>query len=341
MKRKWIVGILVASMVFTSIVITPKQAKAADESKIEYLGLDDGYDFTKYWDTRTAPVKKDCVFGGWYADDQGETPLTEADMASVTTAYAKFVPAYVLSMKAQVDDDTKQAEDGETASLRLISSVDSKDYAKVGFKVLLSNDTEQELEGLETTKVYSGLVSAGKTLTPEQIFGADSHFLSVWRLDGIVDACDAEIIYVQPYWVTMDGTTVTGLAKFVHVEDSYMNYVSVPINLTTGESVAAGTLEMAYDSTELTLKNVEYGNVFTGMKHSEAQNGIVKFVGYSEVNEPMIANDIYANVRFTINSNAAYEGAGTGNFLTFTIGSEEFCNWKEDMVAVDAWDVVY
>ena len=345
MKRKWLASILVIAMVCTSVAIAPKQAQAAETaSDIVYLGSEDGYDFSKYWSatTKTAPIKDGYVFGGWYADDQGADPLTEAEAASAETAYAKFVPAYVLSVKAQVDDATKEAEDGVAASLRLISSVDSKNYAKVGFRILLSNNIEYGLGDRETEKIYTGLISNGKTITPQQIFGAKSSFLSVWRLDGIIDDCDAEIIYVQPYWVTMDGTKVTGLAKFVHVEDSYMNYVSVPINLTTGEAVAAGTLDMKYESSVLTVKDVEYGNVFDKMADNKSEVGKIKFVGNaSVVNQKVNANDIYANVRFTINDSAEYEGSGSGEFLNFTINNEVFCDWEEELVQINAWDVVY
>ena len=41
-----------------------------------------------------APTKEGYLFGGWYADAEGVTPIkNEDDKAAADAAYAKFVPA--------------------------------------------------------------------------------------------------------------------------------------------------------------------------------------------------------------------------------------------------------
>ena len=340
MKKKLLAGFLAFALVASGIVVAPEKAEAADTIVYETVA-----DFAELKATKKAPAKAGYVFGGWYEDAKGETALTEETVATAETAYAKFVPDYVLSVKAQITTGTTKETD--TTSLRVISSVDSTDYQKVGFKILVANDEEKQVKDgeapTESVKVFTGLKASGNVLTADKIFGAASAFLSTFRMDNIGKSSFGTVVYVQPYWKTMDGTVVEGLARFLHVEDSYMNYVSVPVNLTTGEAVAAGALAMKYDSSVVKVveNGVEYGNVFEEMAHNDDKAGTIKFVGNgATVDVDAIADDLYANVRFEI-IDESYEGAASGTFLTFTVENEDFANWDEETVEIDAADVKY
>lgn len=355
MRKKIVTVFLAAAMVVSCISVSSMKTEAAYayEDKIQYLR--EGYDIRDYWNEdstkRIAPVKEGYVFGGWYADDDGEQPLTEETAKTATEAFAKFVPAYVLSVKAQIDADTKEAKDGKDASMRVISSIDSRNYKKVGFDILLANripiyqtNEAGESKPLETEKIYTGLkVGDSEPYAPSAIFGTMSEFLSVWRLDGIKDVNDAKIINVTPYWITLDGTKVEGLGKYVHVEDGYLGYVSVPINLKTENQIAAGALQMTYPSSELEVVNVECNDANTEIAYrDDNQAGTIKFVGNAvHVNESMAKGGIYANIRFQVKSTGTYKGAGSGTFLNFEVTKEQFCDWKESTVAADAWDIQY
>lgn len=360
MSKKIVTGFLVVAMVVSSISLSSMKTEAAYayEDNIQYI--QEGYNIKDYWNEdsakRIAPVKEGYVFGGWYADDNGEQPLTEETAKTATEAFAKFVPAYVLSVKAQIDADTKEAKDGKDASMRVISSIDSRNYKKVGFDILLANripiyqtNEAGEKQPLETEKIYTGLkVGDSEPYAPSAIFGTMSEFLSVWRLDGIKDVNDAKIINVTPYWITLDGTKVEGLGKYVHVEDGYLGYVSVPINFKTTNQIAAGTLQMTYPFSDLEVVDVEFNNVDgsllpkTEIEYNDNQAGIIKFVGNAaNVNESMATDGIYANIRFRVKDTSTYRGAGLGTFLNFEVTKEQFCDWKESAVIVDAWDIQY
>lgn len=330
-------------------------ANAAEEG-IKYVPLTMG----DYWTSsiKTAPEMDNYVFGGWYIKEGNEyTALKEADVtvnagkSTVTDTYAKFVPAEVLSVKAQLDADTQENGSNRSgkASIRLISGLDSKSYQKVGFRVLLANKVELLDNGqpLETTKVYIGLKKSSADTTsvaPAALFGKQASFFSVWRLDDIAKDNDSKIINVTPYWITMDGTKVDGLAKYVHVEDGYMNYISVPINLKTAKKVAAGTMTLAYpDGLELVDNKVEFNGVFpeTEMVYNKVGQNQIKFVGNTKtVDEEVAANGIYANLRFKVGT-SGYQGAEKSDFLTFSINDNFFCDWKENEVAIDVWDIKY
>ena len=320
-------GFLAMAMIVSGIVMIPTSADAADTADtVCYLS---GYDITQYWKEdvaeRTAPVLEGHVFGGWYATADSTTPLTEETAKSATTAYAKFVPNYVLSVKAQNEEGT--AEGVGPKSVRILSSVDCKRYKNVGFDILLNNS--KSIGTCETTNVYGGLKNSAESTDvkyPEEEFGTLSDFFSVWRLDNINHKNYGKIIYVRPYWTTLDGTKVYGLAKYVHMEDEYNNYINVPVNLFTGEDVAAGTVDMSY-STNLDFVSFEAGRVLPEMKENSATAGTIKMVGNATtVDTSVKADGIYATVRFK-----AKENADVSN-LTFSMNNIKFCNWKEEFI---------
>lgn len=338
MKKRIFAGVAALSLLVATIVVVPQLIKAADKDSVVYESYDN---YKTLWEDREAPQKSGYVFGGWYEKNDGVyEALQEDDMSSYEgTVYAKYVPAYVLSVKAQNSMNTV-AEDGAT-SMRVVSSVDCGDYQTVGFEIWLANEikiTKSGNEELETTRVYASLKSGEAERTPQQIFGNASQYLSVWRLDNIADKYDETNFYVRPYWITADGTKVEGLAKYVHVEDGYEGYVSIPVNLMTGEAVAAGMLEVICDDDRFEFYDVETGRLFTEMD-SLASKGGVQIIGQTESGNAD-ADGLFANVRFKLKAGETF-AAGDGEFITFEIGQEEFCDWNEESASVDAWDYRY
>ncbi len=373
--KKIVAGTLAIVVFAVGIVMMPEKTEASDTYEDKIVYEDRTSEFKTMWKTEgkgTTPQKAGYVFGGWYEntgelDDEGNTiyqalsDTAESAQAKVTDSNvtsgicAKFVPAYVLSVKAQLDSNTKKANDGEKAYIRVLSSVDSADYLRVGFEILLNHwiDATDFNDGnpLESTTVYDGLkvdttdaegnVTKSDTYYANQIFGTCSKYLNVWRLEDIIDANDAFRIYVRPYWYTCDGTKVEGLAKYIHVEDGYNDYISVPINIYQVGDIAGGYLQMEYNEEYFEVHDVEYAKLFNAMQHNSNLVGAVKFAGNSSAN--VTGDDLYANVRFTLTEAGKeyYGGVGSGTFLNFQIGDENFSNWEEDLVSVDAWDTKY
>lgn len=343
--KKLTAGVLATGMISAGILVVPKQADAAIvEDKVIY---EEGYDIKTYWNAENpkAPVKAGYVFGGWYSAKEENAFLTKEQAAQATTAYAKFVPAQVLSVKAQNMADT--TADTPTTYVRVISSLDSKNYSKVGFDIYLANSVKlyknndtQAKEPLETDKIYDGIL-VGKNKQEKravEIFGGVSKYVSVWQLTGIANAHFQKIIYVRPYWITMDGTKVEGLAKYVHIEDDYNNYISVPVNLLNKDvaaQVAAGAVNVTYGDATLTLKEVEAGRMLPEMAAIQSANTI-KMVGNALTPGEYNGNEtLYANIRFKKPSAD----------VEFEMEIGQFCTWGEDDVAnmdkTEKWDVKY
>lgn len=339
-RRNLMIGFIAVAVILSGSIMISKTASAEEivvpaQNDIIYVKDETKYDIKKYWSEseKKAPVRKGYVFAGWYEDtNESETSvLTEEEAKTATEAWAKFVPDYVLSVKAQNEEGTALG-DKKNNSTRVLSSVDSDKYLNVGFDIWLANkkqlvDADTKTAPLITDRAYTNIMVGEKTVSATDTFGAASKYFVVWRLDNIADVNDGKIIYVRPYWVTMDGTTVYGLAKYVHIEDEYLDYISVPVNLMTGEAIAAGVVEMEYSG--LTFVGFETGRLLKEMAANYATDGIVRMAGNAENEEQEVfADGIYANLRFVKPGNT------DPNTLIEMPEDADFANWEEREFAI-------
>ena len=362
MKRmkQILASVLVAVMVIAGLMITPLDASAAEtateENGVTYVLDTAKYNFASFWNEdaskRTAPTRDGYVFGGWYKDVEGtKKAITETEAAEITDAsdvWAKFVPAEVLSIRAQLEKTTEAANGVDVASsyLRLLSGVNGLDYQKVGFDILYNKRTADTAENQEIatniTKVFSKLTNdetAEDGMVASELFGEAATHFSVLRLDQIKAKNFGLVIYVTPQWTTLDGTLVEGQSKYVRVMDGYADnrYISVPVNLISGDPVGAGQLKLKYD-TRLEVVGFDSGLLMTEMSYYDNKSGNINIVG----NIAGTANvdpeqDIYANVWFKVK-----EGVSLSDDLKFDVEKLQFCNCEEVFVTnVQAWDVIY
>lgn len=332
-----------AVTVFTGIVVLPETVKAADVVDYDETGA---YVINDYWteETKKVPVKEGYVFGGWYKKDGdsfvaiNESELSDDIVKSMTAtdAYPKFVPAEVLSVKTQLG-----TSDTET-SLRLVSTIDSEKYQKVGFEYQLGS---RVVADKEMTSVYS-TIKKSKTndeiLYPSTTFVTVSKYFIALDVNNISDKSFASIVYARPYWVTMDGTKVMGLARNNRVEDKKNDYLSVPINLLTDgktpAGVAAGKIQITYNAQNYdvvsvdSIYKVDAGRMLPEMEYYVDEfTGTISFVGNaSTVDQNVIADGLYANIRFVKAAGA------TSDALDFSIYESVFCNWAEKILKENA-----
>lgn len=343
-------GVLAVLFIALGFLLRSGTADAAEE-RVGELVFDNTLKMADYWSAdgmKTAPVKEGYVFGGWYQKtDTGFAALKEI----ADDAYAKFVPAYVLSVKSQIE---KNAEDGTAAStfLRLVTTVDSTEYRNIGFDIWLNNT--KQLENVPViTKVYSSLKNDEGSIAPDTEFGQASAKFAVLKLTQISSANYQKIIYVRPYWTTLDGTKVEGLARYIRVEDGFSanRYISVPINLLEEKSVAAGILELSYaaykDILEVVVDSkgnykIDAGRVLPEMEYYvDTAAGTIKIVGNAaNVDEYKKSESMYASVRFRVK--AGVNAENLPDKFIFTISEGSFCDWQDEFVdAVKAWDYQY
>ncbi|MBQ9387246.1 MAG: hypothetical protein IJU01_01125 [Lachnospiraceae bacterium] len=343
MEKKIITFILAVTLIVAGIAGSPVKA-VADSADTPVYAAADAYSIADYWSesTKTAPYMAGYVFGGWYVYEGGSyVALREDDLSDALlgtlTARAKFVPADVLSVKSQL---ASLSETGGLGKLRLLTTTDSLNYSKVGFQYRLGSGDLQEAE---TGTVYSAIDANGGSLQyPSTAFVSASNYFAALELTNIAVENFANTIYAKPFWVTLDGTRVTGLPRLSRVEDNQNGYTSVAINLfsdgLTSSQVAAGKVVATFNTTDFDVALVsETYKVDTDMSvfaeidfGVDEENGTITFVGNAPTAGTNVSPDgMLANIRF-VNT------TGTGS-LDFEVTETTFYNWNEQAInTIDA-----
>lgn len=140
------------------------------------------------------------VFAGWFTDEDCTVPLT-----GTGAAYAKYVDKNVLTVKAQVNQNTNN-------DIRFVTTVDSLDYKLVGFEIVFCNK-KASLEKTKTTTVYQSLnqfVDGNNTPVSPTVFSPASNFFAAFTVRNVPSDKTSEKFTVRAYWITLDGTPVYG-----------------------------------------------------------------------------------------------------------------------------------
>ena len=163
----------------------------------------------------------DYLFAGWYASAGCTSDVAIAD--ATADCYAKFIPADVLSVKAQVS--TEILDSGAQAGkwgLRFISSVDSLDYRRVGFEILYDDNGVQRPKGSSSSDtVYEKIKSTEAKNTynfSPRVISMDSEYFVTAKL-AVAESDIATDYIVRAYVETLDGTIVYGPSRTLCVND--------------------------------------------------------------------------------------------------------------------------
>ena len=149
------------------------------------------------------------VFAGWYQEATCENVYTSKTPG---VAYAKFVDADIFNVVAQVSL-LKEGQEDTARSIRFVTTVDSEDYAAVGFEVTFLGKTK--LVGATDKNTYKKLYAVAditEVLTYEPCISFDrtSEFFKTYTIYNIPSTNYEESATVRAYWKTLDGTKVYG-----------------------------------------------------------------------------------------------------------------------------------
>ena len=166
------------------------------------------------------PTLAGYVFAGWYKDAQATQPYRDV-VSEGEAAYAKFVAEEVLSVKAQLSADViPEGTTAGQASMRFITTVDTLKYREVGFQIAIQGIVAPITQ--KTNKVYTELYQIGvdgrvDEISPKMFCEASEYFCAVTMTKIPLAAWNTDII-ITPYWITLDGTTVYGVAATKSVD---------------------------------------------------------------------------------------------------------------------------
>ena len=147
------------------------------------------------------------IFAGWYKNEDGKyEPYRGTHPES--TAYAKFVDANVLTVKTQISSNTF-TDSTKTTDMRVLTTVDGVKYSSVGFDIEIGGRTWN----INSDTVYSNITGTnGEKLVKfgPELFSEKSKYFMTCRINGIKSENYSVKNKITPYWVTLDGTKVTG-----------------------------------------------------------------------------------------------------------------------------------
>lgn len=367
MIKKFMLSVVSLAIVAVGTLNTTIGTSAAEIVKTETSGVIyvqySNMDHNEYWGTKAPEyIGVDgngigYLFGGWYAKNgDSYTPIETEDALNTAsesgTVVAKFVPAQTMSVKCQNWAGTNK--ESNEVIVRVISATDSKNYRGFGFEVSkIVNGTESKFDPFNTETVYrtfnyyeSAEDNEPDPYVPSDLFGKAAQYFTTCTVGKIPTNHHGTIICIKPYWKTLDGVTVYGLSKYAHVEDGYLGYVNVPVNLnvlTAGTGAAAGILSVKSDN-NLTFigaeKGIEVGKVFDEIGFNVLSDGTIKCVGNTSDASDKTGMDVYINLKFQRNETT--DAPTKGIFYTFTVGDEDFANSNEDdLTNEDVWNVIY
>ena len=342
MKKKIINKITVAALLLSfalaGVCFMPVSASKAEASgevvgdlAVKVVEYTDYSDYQGKVPRYSGSDSGDYIFAGWFKDEACTTVVESGD----TSAYAKFVSADILSVACQVQNNTT-AESSSTA-LRMLSTVDSLHYNEVGFVV----ETENGSNTYSSTKVYKKVTAyeggLGENEVSATCFDSSSDWFFALTILNIGNSNFENEIRITPYWVTLDGTTVEGISRYVRVEDYYNNYINVPVRLNSADfvdGIAAGYLEVNYPAEKCSFVAPEAGEtldlgMFEEMEYNADTSGTIKLVGnVSDISGNKVAEGLYVNLRFKVTAGNEVKDEE----ITVTYNEDDgFCDIAEEI----------
>lgn len=146
----------------------------------------------------------DLRFAGWFTDADYQTAADLSKVESDITIYGKYVTDDYLDVHVQ-----PSLGFGVSRRVSVFTPVDAQNYAEVGCRVVVNGAVLEK-----NMYKYDGVLSK---LYLRAWFGFDMLSDTLLYTTGEFSARRGDRVTVQPYWVTLDGTTVYGVEQTVVV----------------------------------------------------------------------------------------------------------------------------
>lgn len=220
--KKCIIMLFTLVLVVTGMIFAAAKVTAADTATVAPVSKETQVVASSEVEKNAegVPVLTGYIFAGWYKDAQAVQPYRDA-VPEGEAAYAKFVAQEVLNVKAQLSAEViPEGTTADQTSMRFITTVDTLKYREVGFQIAIQGITAPITQN--TNKVYTSLYQIGEDgkkdeISPKMFCTASNYFCPVTMTKIPLAAWNTEIT-ITPYWITLDGTTVYGVAATKSVD---------------------------------------------------------------------------------------------------------------------------
>ena len=200
----------------------------------------------------------DYIFSGWYQDSKCEKVYSNVK-GDTSLAYAKFVPQSILSVKLQLKADTIPGS--ASTNMRLVSSVDSANYKTIGFDVYYNGATTPVKA--ESSKVFERIVASVESGVDynysAKVVDIESKYFVTATLVNIKSGNFGKSFHIEPYWITMDGTVVYGVGRYVTVNNGLDdNNINIPVKVGSEFNVEGAPTVTVTDGTVTSVTVAHY-----------------------------------------------------------------------------------
>ena len=167
--------------------------------------------------------------GSWettsYGYGEGNLTVVVKSASDVTITFNEETTEIGCDVEAYPVDGAKSVKwqlnagasaESETVDLRLITYVETLDYANVSFEVTINGESTT----LECQTVYEAIKANGETLTCNDVFGKDG-YLVTYTIAGLTAEYFETEIEVLVLWEEMDGTVATHTIRSIYVCDDW------------------------------------------------------------------------------------------------------------------------
>ena len=177
------------------------------------------------------------IFAGYYVDEACTIP------SNVEGGTQKWVDTGILSVKMQLRTNPS---DSSKYDIRLLSTVDTLDYRNVGFQIWFDKNGNGKFEDGEkatwTSKSVCQRITANNSsfvfhYSPK-VVDTDSEYFITGIMSGIARTNVNKAFLVEPFWTTLDGTTVYGQSRYFTVQNLLDANSGTNINLSAKMSQA-------------------------------------------------------------------------------------------------------
>ncbi len=147
------------------------------------------------------PEEEGKIFSGWFTDDT----LTESYCDEDGYAFSKFIDAKALTVQFQKKNDN--------TAVRFVSTIDKRldDYDSIGFDFSGTyGDATISSKSKECQTVYNTIIANHERLTPNAAFDNDDSTYFFTYTIRAMDGTTPSTWNVTPFYITKDGTKVTG-----------------------------------------------------------------------------------------------------------------------------------
>jgi len=251
-----------------------------------------------------------------------EVQAAETNTATETTN-SEGANLDMIKLKMQALAEPYAYKDSRATKLRIVASVDSLDYAAVGFKVWYNADITNGANGglnatptatVRTGTVYERIEAANDGVAYEyspKVVDTSSEYFVTATLVNIAEKNWDKNFYIKAYCITLDGQTVEGEGRFVNINKGTSNeYINLPIEMTEEQYnsmttvTVAGTTYQFGTNAEKAYYDGKSGHIYVNVGDKTALKSASLVQAGTGANAP---SEIYRNL------NSTYTVDGSGN----------------------------